>query len=109
MAIAHVVTFSFTPEAPDDTAAVLAGRLTAVAESCTGITDFRCGGDIGLTPGTADFALTAVFEGTDAFTAYMQAPQHRAVVSEMSSLLATKSVVQFETDTAHVREVGEPT
>ncbi|RZL84451.1 MAG: Dabb family protein [Rhodococcus sp. (in: high G+C Gram-positive bacteria)] len=96
MPLAHVVTFTFSPDLPAGTLSTLADRLDELSAACPGIESYRHGPDQRDRPGNADYAVTAVFENEDAFTAYLTSPDHRRIVTELiGPHLVAKSSVQF--------------
>ncbi|MEE2058077.1 Dabb family protein [Rhodococcus artemisiae] len=51
---------------------------------------------MGVRPGNADYAVSAVFTDHDALTAYMASPEHQRIVTELiEPHLQDKSSVQF--------------
>ncbi|OLL17708.1 MULTISPECIES: Dabb family protein [unclassified Rhodococcus (in: high G+C Gram-positive bacteria)] len=95
MPIAHVVTFTFTPSTTSETIDALAHALETVSHSCVGIESYHHGADLRLRPGTADYAVAAVFRDQQALTDYMTDPQHQRVNTEFATFVAAKSSVQF--------------
>ncbi|MEE2032545.1 Dabb family protein [Rhodococcus chondri] len=95
MSIAHVVTFTFTPTTSSETIAALSRALDTVSDFCTGIESYRHGPDLHLRPGTADYAVTAVFRDQQALTDYLNDRHHQRVNTEFAACVAAKSSVQF--------------
>ncbi|WP_116995479.1 Dabb family protein [Desertimonas flava] len=98
MTIAYVVTFSFTPEVEEHDVDTAARELRTIAGRHEGVLLYHCGRDLALAPGTADFAIVAIFASTDALSAYQSDPEHVAVVARLKPAVAARSAVQFEID-----------
>ncbi|WP_016694388.1 Dabb family protein [Rhodococcus rhodochrous] len=95
MPIAHVVTFTFTPNTTPQTIDALSHALESVSASCTGIESYQHGPDLGLRPAAADYAVAAVFRDHRALADYLTHPHHQHVNTEFGPFVAAKSSVQF--------------
>ncbi|SDC04235.1 Stress responsive A/B Barrel Domain [Raineyella antarctica] len=107
MPVAHVVTFTFVPGTPPETIAALSDGLRAVSAACTGIESYHHGGDLGLRPGTADYAIAAVFSDRDALARYLTHPEHLRVNADFGPIIAAKSSAQFAAGHQE-QKVGRP-
>jgi Stress responsive A/B Barrel Domain len=98
MPIAHVITFTFRPHTSRDVIAKLGPALDDLAQQSNTIF-YHHGADLGIREGNADYAVVALFENQDAFTAYMTSPLHDRINREnIRPFLQTRSAVQFQCD-----------
>lgn len=92
----HIVLFTWSEQAPSDQAAVAVRELTAYARTLEGLVSYSCGPDAGLTPGAADFAVSAVFENEAAWHAYDTADEHNRIRREVfGPNVSERRVIQF--------------
>ncbi|GAB2656115.1 Dabb family protein [Prescottella soli] len=97
MSIGHVITFTFLPGTSPETITRLTDALDTLAASSEGIESYRHGRDLEFRHGNADYAIAAVFRDRAALTAYLAAPQHLRLVTDLVEPHVTaKSSVQFE-------------
>ena len=62
-----------------------------------GVQTYVCGPDIGLTPGSYDFAVVGTFDNRERFTTYREHPEHQRILNEMIiPHLDRRTVVQLE-------------
>jgi heme-degrading monooxygenase HmoA len=98
MSITHVVTFGWTEDTSTETVEEIAAALRGfIADAdLPGLQSWTCGRDAGFADNNADFAVVAVFDDTDAYTAYRDHPEHRRIISEqIAPRIAARSAVQF--------------
>jgi heme-degrading monooxygenase HmoA len=98
MTITHVVTFGWTEDTSSETVDEIATALRGfIADAeLPGLRSWTCGRDAGFADDNADFAVVAVFDDTDAYTAYRDHPEHRRIISEqIAPRIAARSAVQF--------------
>ena len=96
--ILHVVTFTFR----DD---VSAGAIDAVDEALAQLPhiidelrDYSYGRDMGLRPGTGDYAVVALVDDAEGLTAYLEHPAHvKAVTERLTPLVLSRQAVQIQT------------
>ena len=98
MTIAYVVTFSFTSELKESDTDTIAQQLRSIARRIEGVLMFHCGRDLSLAPGTADFAIAAIFASPEALSAYQSDREHLALVARLKPAIAARSAVQFNVD-----------
>jgi hypothetical protein len=62
-----------------------------------GLRSYSFGPDVGVTPGTASFAIVADFDDADAYVAYRDHPAHVDVVRRLIAPISEqRRAVQFE-------------
>jgi hypothetical protein len=93
--IMHVAVFTWregtTPEDIAKVEAALAGMPSVVPA----LQEYYFGADLGVRPGTADFAVIAVLEQAE-LNSYLDHPEHQRVVREViSPLLSTRTALQL--------------
>ena len=92
----HIVLFSWSDQAPAGHAVTAKRELLAYAATLKGLVSYACGADVGLTPGAADFAVSAVFENEAAWHAYDTADEHNRIRREVfGPNVAERKVIQF--------------
>ena len=98
MTVTHVVTFTWT----EDTSAETVGEITAALRAfvadgeLAGLRSWECGEDAGFAETNADYAVVAVFDDADGYTAYRDHPEHRRIIDEhIAPRIASRSAVQF--------------
>ena len=95
MAFTHVVTFKWRDEDYDDRR--IADALRGLVARFDGVRSYLCGPDVGLTPGTNDFAVVGTFDDRASFIAYRDHPEHQRILAEMIvPNLQSSTVVQLE-------------
>ena len=90
----HVVTFSFTDEAHIEEAA---RRLRAMEGRVPSLRHIEVGIDTGRTPRSVHLALITRFEDEAGYRAYAVDPVHKDVLAYMATVVASASVVDWET------------
>lgn len=94
MSFVHVVTFKWRDGFSGDQVAAALRELTSRLD---GVQSYRCGSDIGMSPGTYDFAVVGSFDSREHFLAYRDHPEHQRILKEMIlPNLADKTSVQFQ-------------
>jgi heme-degrading monooxygenase HmoA len=99
MTITHVVTFGWTEDTSTENVEEIATALRGfiAGADLPGLQSWTGGRDAGFAENNADFAVVAVFDDTEAYTAYRDHPEHRRIIVEqIAPRLAARSVVQFE-------------
>lgn len=95
MPFTHIVTFKWSDESVDGQP--VADALQAVVGTLDGVQSYVCGPDIGLSPGSYDFAVVGTFDDRDSFTTYRDHPEHQRIINEMiAPHLDARTVVQLE-------------
>lgn len=95
MAIRHVALFTWSePPAPEWIAQVTRD-LAALPAQIPELRSLACGGDLGLTEGTADFAVVAEMDDDAGYRAYRDHPAHRAVAERILAQSAHRMAAQF--------------
>jgi hypothetical protein len=94
--IRHIAVFRWKPEATDEQKALVATELAKLPAIVAAIRSFVIGPDAGITPGNAEFAVTADFDDEAAFLAYRDDPTHRAIIAEhITPIMESRTGVQL--------------
>ena len=94
MSFVHVVTFKWNDGFSGEP---VAAALRELVSGLDGVQSYRCGCDLGLAPGSYDFAVVGIFDTRDHFLAYRDHPEHQRILKEMIvPNLADKTTVQLE-------------
>ena len=102
--IRHVSLLTWSADASPDAVAAVARALAGLPASIPEIRAYRFGGDLGVDPGNADFAIVADFDSIERYRTYRDHPAHRAVATEhILPILAARSATQYE-----IAAPGEP-
>ena len=95
--IAHIALFTWEVGTDPADVAGLADALEAMAASLPSVRHYRCGPNLHLRDGGADFAVVALVEDQAGLDAYLDSPEHVQVVGErVKPHLATRQAVQIE-------------
>ena len=95
--IRHVVVFRWTADATAEQKQRVAAELSRLPALVPSLRDYRLGANLGLNPGTWDFAVAADFDDADGYLAYRDHPEHRAIVAEFIQPIVTeRAAVQYE-------------
>jgi hypothetical protein len=94
--IMHVAVFTWREGTTREDIARVEAALSRMPAAVPALREYRFGPDLGLRPGTADFAVVAVIEQAE-LARYLDHPEHQRVVREViSPLLATRTAIQLE-------------
>jgi hypothetical protein len=92
----HVAIFTWHEGTTRDDIARVESALSAMPSAVPALREYHFGPDLGLRPGTADFAVVAVLPRSE-LAGYLDHPEHQRVVREViSPLIATRTAVQLE-------------
>ena len=95
--IVHSVEFRWNESVTDQAITDLEDGLRAYALIAEGVRSYHFGRNLGLRPGTADFALIAHFESPEDVPRYLDHPEHIALVKRcVEPILRERTTVQFE-------------
>ena len=98
MSFIHVVTFKWNDGFSGEP---VAAALRDLIPQLDGVQSYLCGCDVGMSPGTYDFAVVGIFDSREHFLAYRDHPEHQRILTEMiSPNLADKTFVQWEAESA---------
>ncbi len=91
----HVGMLTLVPEATDaDRRSIIEG-LSGLVGRIDGLTGVQAGYDLGLREGNADVVFFLTFESQDAWQAYQDDEEHKAIVRDrILPVLAAKAFVQ---------------
>ena len=95
--IRHVVLFRWTADATAEQKQRVAAELSRLPALVPSLRDYRLGANLGINPGTFDFAVAADFDDAAGYLAYRDHPEHRAIVAEFIQPIVTeRAAVQYE-------------
>lgn len=94
--IRHIVLFRWTPGTSGDEVQAITDALRALPAVVPELRDYRVGPDLGLSETTWDFAVVADFDSVDDRAAYVDHPDHQAVVQRIAAVAADRVAVQYE-------------
>ena len=93
----HVVLFRWNADATEEQKQAAQDRLNTLPGVIPELRAYSCGGDAGINPGNADFAVVADFADRDAYLVYRDHPVHRRIVDEyLTPIVAERYAVQYE-------------
>jgi hypothetical protein len=98
--ILHVVTFTWNEGVTDEQVAEFTAGLRALPATIPELRRYDAGPDLGLTPGNADFAVSALVDDEAGLRAYLDHPAHQEVVSGMRPMIASRTGAQIEASQA---------
>jgi hypothetical protein len=92
----HVVLFQWREDATEEQKQTLEDRLNELPGLIPELRAYAIGGDVGINPGTFDFAVVADFADRDAYLVYRDHPAHRKVIDEcVTPIVAERRAVQY--------------
>jgi hypothetical protein len=95
--IVHSVQFRWNDSVTDEAVGELEDSLRAFVKLVSGVRSYRFGRNLGLRPGTADFALVAYFDKPEDVSAYLDHPAHIELVKRcIDPILKERTTVHFE-------------
>jgi hypothetical protein len=98
MSLRHVVCFRFHPETSAEQVAALADGLRELPGIIPEIAAYLVGPNLGINPGTWDFAVTADFATEADFVTYRDHPEHQARIQAfVVPITAERVALQFAT------------
>lgn len=98
MSLRHVVCFRFHPGTTADQVDALASGLRELPALIPEIAAYQVGPNLGINPGTWDFAVTADFASEADFIVYRDHPEHQGRIQQFVVPITDERVaVQFAT------------
>lgn len=95
--ILHLAAFTWTPEVTPEDVAELTAALGRMAADIPELRSYRCGENLRLRPGGADFGVAALVEDAAGLSAYLDSPAHGAVYERLlGRMIQTRAAVQLE-------------
>jgi hypothetical protein len=88
MAIRHIVLFRFAEGTPEERVTDLAAGLDALPPAIPEIRRYEHGRNLGVTPGTWDYAVVAQFDSVDDQRTYRDHPVHQQLIRELVEPIA---------------------
>lgn len=95
--IRHVAIFRWVDGLPDDHVEGVAAALDALPASIPEIVHYTHGADLGVNPGTFDYAVVADFASAADQAVYRDHPQHQESIARfIAGFVAERATIQFE-------------
>jgi hypothetical protein len=92
----HIAIFTWHDHVTPDQVAEITAGLRALPEQIEALQRYEVGSDLGINPGTADFAVVAQVADEAGLRAYLDHPAHTAVTGKMKAMIAQRTAVQIE-------------
>ena len=93
----HIVLFNWKSETPAGHADRTIEALSQLRPKIPQIQSYEFGANLGINPGTYDFAVTATFNSVDDYIAYRDNPDHKAFIAVFTApYVDTRASIQFE-------------
>ena len=101
--ILHLACFDFVDGTTADDVASLEAALREMAGTLPQLRFYRCGQNLRLRPGGADFGVVAIVDDAEGLAAYLDGDAHRAVQERLlARMTAGRHAVQLVLDRADV-------
>lgn len=97
----HSVLFTFKEGVTDEELAGLEAALREDVSNFPEVTFYACGTDLGQESGNDEFAIVAGAETKAQLDHYLNDPGHKAIAAEWKHLVATRHLVEFESQKFH--------
>jgi len=95
--IRHIVLMTLRSDAPLDAADAIVEALRRLPGQIPAIREYQAGVDLGMAPGNATVAATAVFDDEDGYVEYRDHPAHRAVIEQrIDPVRESRAAIQIE-------------
>jgi Stress responsive A/B Barrel Domain len=95
----HVAVFRWKDGTTDDAIQAVAEALGRLPEQIPTIAAYRFGPDLGLTDGSADFAVVADFASVEDWRAYTHHPAHQKLIEDfILPIRESRVVAQYEVE-----------
>lgn len=95
--IRHIVVLTLRSDAPPESAEAIVDALRALPGVIPAIRDYQTGVDLGISPGNATVAATAVFDDEAGYIEYRDHPAHRQVIEKfIDPVRESRAAIQFE-------------
>ena len=93
----HIVLFNWKSDTPAGHAEKTIEALGQLRPKIPQIQSYEFGANLGINPGTYDFAVTATFNSVDDYITYRDHPDHKAFIAEFTApYVETRASIQFE-------------
>jgi len=94
--IRHIVLFNWKPDTPADHAEHTAVALAELRPKIPQIRSYHYGANLGINPGTYDFAVTAEFDSVEDYLIYRDHPDHKIFIEKYTApYIDTRASIQF--------------
>ena len=93
----HIVLLTLRDDTPPEAVSAIVDALAALPAQIPSIRSYEVGADIGVNPGNATVAATALFDDVAGYLEYRDHPAHVKVIDELiAPVRIARSAVQFE-------------
>jgi hypothetical protein len=93
----HVALFRFKSDTTSEQISAATRALSTLPAQIDLLRKFRYGPDLGITEGASDFAVIAVLDNPNDYTAYRDDPAHVAVLRDyIAPIISEAARIQFE-------------
>ena len=95
--IRHAVLFRWKPEVTPEHVAEAEGALRELPSKVTSVRSYVFGRNIGVNPGTFDYAVIAEFDDLDGYLDYRDHPDHKAFIARYpADFVSDRAAIQME-------------
>jgi hypothetical protein len=95
--IRHIVLFNWKSDTPAGHAERTTAGLADLRPKIPQIRSYHYGANLGVNPGTYDFAVTAEFDSVEDYLVYRDHPDHKAFIEEYTApYIDTRASIQFQ-------------
>lgn len=95
--IRHVVLFRWSDDVTAAHIDAVSTALSGMPEAIDTIVSYRYGRNLGINPGTFDFAVTADFRDQQGYLTYRDHPAHQALIAAyITGYVTDRAAIQFE-------------
>lgn len=95
--IRHAVLFRWNDDVSDAHIEAVTAALAGMPEAIDTIVSYRFGRNLGINPGTFDFAVTADFHDADGYITYRDHPAHQALIAAyITGYVKDRASIQFD-------------
>lgn len=97
--VKHVVLFRWKEGVTPDHVAAARRALDELPNLIPQIKSYSFGPNLGINPGTYDFAVVAEFDSTDDYLVYRDHPDHKAFIAAYTAdFVSERAAIQFPID-----------
>ena len=95
--IRHIVLLTLKADAPPGSAETIVEALRGLVGVIPSIREYQTGVDVGIAPGNATVAATAVFDDEAGYLEYRDHPAHQAVIEKyIKPVREGRAAIQFK-------------
>lgn len=95
--VRHAVLFRWKPEVTPEHIDAAESALADLPSKVTSIRSYRFGRNLGINPGTFDYAVIAEFDDVDGYLEYRDHPDHKKFIATYTAnYVADRAAIQME-------------